>query len=61
MMLKNIAVNIQAAGPAAVLIVWIICFTALSIFGSGGLAGYAQSLLGMFGILLLLSLGQNVK
>lgn len=60
-MLRNIAINIQATGPAAVLIVWMLCFTAIALFGSGDLASYAQGALGAFGVFLLSALGQSVK
>ncbi len=30
--LKNVSVNLKATGPAAVLIVWLICFTCITIY-----------------------------
>jgi hypothetical protein len=60
-MLGNIAIAIRAHGPAAVLIVWMLCFTALAIWGVGDKAGYAQGVLASFGVLLLFSLAQKVE
>jgi hypothetical protein len=60
-MLRNISISLRATGPAAVLIVWMLCFTAVTLFGSGGLAGYAQGFLGGFGIFLLTVLAQTVE
>ena len=39
--LKNILINVKAKGPAAVVIVWFICITALGILGDGENAKYA--------------------
>jgi hypothetical protein len=41
--LRNIKINLTAAGPAAVLIVLILSVTALGIFGTGPLAEKAIS------------------
>ncbi len=41
--LRNIRISLTAAGPAAVLIVLILCVTALGIFGTGPLAERAIS------------------
>lgn len=60
-MLQNIAISLRATGPAAVLIAWMLCFTAISLFGAGGLASYAQGVLGAFGIFLLSALAQKVQ
>lgn len=60
-MLRNIAINIQATGPAAVLIAWLLCFTALALWGTSALTAYAQGVLGAFGVFLLSAIGQNVK
>ena len=43
--LKNIAISLQATGPAAVIIAWIISVTALGLFGDGSLAKTALSIL----------------
>ena len=54
--LKNIMLNIQATGPAAVLIIWILSVCMLGIFGNGVIAEKAISLLtlsfGMIGLAL---------
>jgi hypothetical protein len=56
--LKNIAVNLKATGPAAVMAVWVISVAALGIFGSGPLAEQAMLVLQIFGgsVLVLLAL-----
>lgn len=52
--LRNIKINLAAAGPATVLIVLILSVTALGIFGTGPLADRALSfmyvLAGMVGV-----------
>lgn len=52
--MKNIQVNLQAKGPAAVMIAFIGAVTALGLFGEGDLAGYALGIMsaafGMFGV-----------
>jgi hypothetical protein len=54
--LKNIAVNLKATGPAAVLISLSGCVTLLGLFGQGDLASSALSILafliGMVGLAL---------
>jgi hypothetical protein len=42
---KNIVVNLQASGPAAVMCVLIICVTVVGIFGNGDLAKQAMTVL----------------
>jgi hypothetical protein len=61
MFLKNIVVNLRATGPAAVLIAWLVCITALGLYGSGSLAGMALSGLILLGAALIGALGQSVK
>ena len=60
-MLENLVVNLRAKGPAAVLIAWMLCFTALALFGKGSLVAYALGALGAFGVFLLGALGQKVQ
>ena len=43
--LRNLAINLNAKGPAAVIIVWVVCVTALGLLGSGPLASKALTLL----------------
>lgn len=57
--LKNIAVNLQATGPAAVVIAWMICITLLGLFGSGTTASMAIIILCITGSALITSLGQR--
>jgi len=54
--LKNIAVNLNATGPATVMSVWVICVTLLGIFGTGTMASTAFGLLGFFGGAVLVAL-----
>lgn len=54
--MKNIAVNLKATGPAAVLAVWVICVTLLGIFGAGEIASRALGLLAFFSGAVLVSL-----
>lgn len=61
MFLKNLIINLRASGPAAVLIAWLLCITALGLFGSGTLASIALSGLLTLGVALIAALGQNVK
>ena len=57
--LKNIAINLQAKGPAAVIIVWIFCVTALGFFGDGSLAKSALSILAAAGGMILVALANK--
>jgi hypothetical protein len=44
---KNLLVNLHAAGPAAVLCVMVICITLLGLYGQGILASTALGILGV--------------
>jgi len=57
---KNIAVNLKATGPAAVMCVWVICVTLLGIFGSGPMASSAFGLLAFFGGAVLYALANKI-
>ena len=46
---KNIAVNIRATGPAAILICWCISVTFLGLYGQGEIADRALNMLAFFG------------
>jgi hypothetical protein len=35
---KNLVINLQARGPAAVVVAWIVAVTALGLYGAGELA-----------------------
>lgn len=59
--LKNIALNLKAMGPAAVMIVWIICVTLLGLFGSSEMAPKSFYLLAFFGGAVLLALANKVQ
>jgi hypothetical protein len=57
--ITNIGLNLHASGPAAVLIVWLICFTALALYGSGEAAHTGLGVLGAFGGVLIAALGHR--
>ena len=57
--LKNIAISLQATGPAAVIIAWIISVTALGLFGDGSLAKTALSILAVAGGVILIALANK--
>ena len=59
--LKNLAVNLKAAGPAAVLAIWVICVTLLGLFGSGEMASGAFGLLAFFGGAVLFALATKIR
>ena len=58
---KNIQLSLQATGPAAVLCVWMICFTVLALYGKGSSAFLAIGTMAAFGGLLVVSLGSKVR
>lgn len=57
--LKNVAINLRATGPAAVLVAWVLGVTALGIFGNAELGKQALSALSVVGGLLIVVLGQR--
>ena len=59
--LKNIAINLRATGPAAVIIVWLICSTVLGIWGNGPQAKNAMLLMFFAGGGIIISLSRKVK
>ena len=59
-LLSNIAVNLHATGPAAVLVAWIACVTLLGLFGTGPLAKAAIGILSVVGGVLVAALGSQV-
>lgn len=58
--LKNIAINLKATGPAAVIIAWILGITAVGVLGQGETATRALNALNIVGPLLVLVMGQKV-
>jgi hypothetical protein len=58
--LKNISINLKATGTSAVLIVWLLCMTAIGLFGSGGLAMVVAGALSGFGAIIIGALGQKI-
>jgi hypothetical protein len=62
---RNIAINLHAAGPAAAVIIWMLCVTVVGVFGVGEIAHRAMTYLGGAGVILLLFLlappGERLK
>jgi hypothetical protein len=59
--LKNLAINIRAAGPAAVVIVLILATVTLGMWGKGELAGRAMSAMDAVGVALIVVLAAKVR
>ena len=55
--LKNITINLKATGNAAVLIAWMLCFTALAILAPT--ATFPLGMMGAMGILLVSAFGHS--
>jgi hypothetical protein len=53
---KNVVVNLRATGPAAVIAVWLICVTAIGLWGGGEMAGRALGILAFAGGAIMISL-----
>jgi hypothetical protein len=53
--LQNLAINLKATGPAAVVAIWFICITALGVFG-GPNSAIALGIVGSGGIVVLSAL-----
>lgn len=58
--LKNISINLKATGASAVLITWLLCITALGLFGSGTLAMFVAGALASIGVILIGALSQKI-
>jgi hypothetical protein len=56
---KNLTLNLKATGLSAVVIAWMICFTALALFGADDIASYALGLLGSAGVMLVIAFGKT--
>lgn len=54
---SNIALNLRANGPAAVMCTWIVAFTLLALLGHGELAGRALTVLTIVGGMIFASFG----
>ncbi len=50
---KNLALNLKSNGPAAMVIVWLVCITLLGLYGEGQMASAAFALLALFGGVIL--------
>lgn len=59
--LARIVVNLRAAGPAAVLVAWIICVTLLGLFVEGPLAKTAVGILSGVGSVLVAALASRAE
>jgi hypothetical protein len=57
--LKNISINLKATGASAVLITWLLCITAIGLFGSGTLANFIAGGLISIGVILIGALAQK--
>ena len=57
--LKNISINLKATGASAVLITWLLCITAIGLFGSRTLAYYVAGGLLSVGVILIGALAQK--
>ncbi|WP_085444034.1 hypothetical protein [Magnetofaba australis] len=53
---NNLSINLKAAGPAAVIIVWILAVTTLGLWGDGEIAEGAFQLLAIAGGMILVTL-----
>ncbi len=58
--LKNISINLKATGASAVLITWLLCITAIGLFGSGTLANFVAGALISVGVILIGALAQKI-
>jgi hypothetical protein len=54
---KNLIVNLHAAGPAAVICVWLICTASIAVFGSGAIAESGMRLMFFAGGALMVVMG----
>ena len=59
-LLRNIAVRIQAPGPAAIMVCWLLCVTALGLFGEGEYVSNALTVLIFFAGAVLVSLASKL-
>lgn len=59
--LKNLVINLQATGPAAVLIVLIMSIAALGLFGNGPVASTALTILSFLGAMIVAGLVQKIS
>lgn len=58
---RNLATNLRANGPATVIIVWIVSMTILGLFGGDSeAAGHAMGVLSVAGGVIVISLAGRV-
>lgn len=57
--LKNISLNLKAAGVSAIVCVWVICVTTLGLLGEGEMSERAMSILAFAGGAILVSLSSS--
>ena len=60
-MLWNILINLRAGGVAAVTITWLLCVTAIALWGRTTIAGYIGGALAVMGGLLVKALMQEPR
>lgn len=56
---KNLAINLRATGPAAVMIAWIMAVAGIGILGQGELANFSLTILGFVGGAVMFSLASR--
>ena len=56
---KNLTLNLKATGPAAVLIVWMLCLTCLALYGESSATHIVIGILAGFGLAVLRALGSD--
>jgi hypothetical protein len=57
--LQNLVINLSATGMAAVLIVLILCMTALALYGKGGSSDWLLGSFAFLAVALVRALVQN--
>ncbi len=56
---KNLSINLKAGGPAAVLIVWMLCLTCLALYGESTATYIVLGIMSGFGFAVLRALGSG--
>ena len=56
--LKSLSINLQATGPALVLIVWTVCVAVVGLYGDGPVAKSALTTLLIGGLIILFGISR---
>ncbi|PKM21055.1 MAG: hypothetical protein CVV11_06230 [Gammaproteobacteria bacterium HGW-Gammaproteobacteria-15] len=56
---KNVSINLKARGPAAVLVIWMLCLTILALYGESTATYIVLGILSGFGFAVLTALGSG--